>query len=172
MRFKPIRALCCVTLLSFAWICSLSGQTAGTGALTGTVTDPTGAVVPNATVTATNSDTGQERTATTSNDGSYSLSLLPPGTYKVRFTAAGFRGAELSGIKINVTETPVLNRALEVGTQAEQVTVEANVEAIQTASSTLGTVVQGQTATALPLTTRNYTNLLGLSAGAVASGEA
>src|SRR5260370_869152 len=72
-------------------------------------------------------------------------------------------------VKVNVTETPVLDRSLEVGGQAEEVTVEADVAVIQTTSSTLGTVVAGNIATALPLTTRNYTNLLGLSAGANAS---
>jgi len=87
----------------------------------------------------------------------------------VRFSAAGFRSVDIPNVQIAVTETPVLDRALDVGTQAETVLVEANVQTVQTASSTLGTVVQDQTATALPLTTRNYTNLLGLSAGAVAS---
>jgi hypothetical protein len=76
---------------------------------------------------------------------------------------------ELPGIVVQVTESPVLNRTLEVGAQSEQVTVEANVEAIQTSSSALGTVVGNKAATDLPLTTRNYTNLIGLSAGANAS---
>jgi hypothetical protein len=169
MKSKLHLQLLAVLLFALQWVPFATGQTAGTGALIGTVTDPTGAVVPNATVTLTSEDTGQVRTATTGADGVYRFTLLPPGSYKVRFAAAGFKGIEVPGVKINVTETPVLDRSLEVGTQAEQVTVEANVETVQTASSTLGTVVQGQTATALPLTTRNYTNLLGLSAGANAS---
>src|SRR5438445_664765 len=119
MRFKLRRAQCFVALLSFAWVGSVYGQTAGTGALTGTVTDPTGAVVPNATVTLTSTDTGQERGTTSGADGTYVFSLLPPGTYRVRFAAPGFKGTEVTGIKINVTETPVLNRSLEVGQQAE-----------------------------------------------------
>ncbi len=147
----------------------LSAQTAGTGALAGTVTDSSGAVIPNVTVTATSNDTGQVRTTTTEGNGGYRFSLLPPGVYKVSFSAGGFKPVDVPNVTIDVTETPVLNRALEVGGQAEQITVEANAETIQTASSTLGTTVNSQAATALPLNTRNYTNLLGLSAGANAS---
>jgi hypothetical protein len=69
---------------------SLMAQTAATGALTGTVTDPTGAVVGNVAVTATNTDTGQARTATTGTDGTYKIGLLPPGSYRVQFEATGF----------------------------------------------------------------------------------
>src|SRR6185369_5249489 len=96
--------------------------------LTGTVTDPSGAAVPNVTVTLTSNDTNQARTATTGNDGEYKFTLLPPGGYKVRFAANGFKTAEISMVTLNVTETPVLNRALEVGAQTEQVTVEAAAE--------------------------------------------
>jgi hypothetical protein len=148
---------------------SLIAQTAGTGALTGTVKDGTGAVIPNVAVTATNNDTGQERAATTGADGSYRLALLPPGTYKVKFAGSGFKAVEVPDVKVNVTETPVLDRSLELGAQSQQVTVEANVETIQTASSSMGTTVGANTATSIPLTTRNYTNILGLSAGANAS---
>ncbi len=144
-------------------------QTAATGSLQGTVTDASGAVIPNATVTLTSAGTGQERTATTGGDGTYRFPLLPPGTYKLKFAANGFKGAEATGINVNVTESPVFDQKLEVGTAAEQVTVEANVETLQTASSSMGTVVGSATATSIPLTTRNYTNLLGLSAGANAS---
>jgi hypothetical protein len=148
---------------------ALLAQTASTGALSGTVTDPSGAVVTNVTVTLTSADTGAVRTTTTGSDGSYKFGLLAPGNYNVRFSAAGFKPEEVPGIVIAVTESPVLNRALEVGAQTEQVVVEANVEAIQTSTSSLGTVVGNKTATDLPLTTRNYTNLIGLSAGANAS---
>jgi hypothetical protein len=158
--------LCFVALMLFIWIPSALAQSAGTGALTGTVKDPTGAVVPNATVTLTSTDTNQARTATTGADGAYRFNLLPPGTYRVRFAAAGFKTSEVGGVAINVTETPVLDRGLEVGAQNEQVTVEANVETLQTASSTLGTTVGSRAATALPLTNRNYTQIIGLSGGA------
>ena len=144
----------------------LSAQTAATGALSGTVTDASGAVVPNVTVTATSVDTGQARTATTAADGTYKLSLLPPGRYRVKFEATGFGAAEVPSATVNVTETEVLNRALQVGTQTQEVSVQADVETVQTASSALGTVVNTQTVTELPLSTRNYTNLLAMSAGA------
>jgi carboxypeptidase family protein len=153
-------------LVCVSWVPRVICQTAGTGALTGTVKDPSGAVIPNATVTITSVDTGQVRTTMTGADGVYKFSLLPPGNYRVRIEAGGFKPVEFPSATITVTETAVLDRALEVGAQNQSVTVESEVEAIQTASSTLGTVVNTQTVVALPLSTRNFTNLLAMSAGA------
>ena len=150
-------------LLGFASL--MMAQSAGTGALTGTVSDPTGGVVPGALVTLVSTDTNQTRTATTGTDGGYKFSLLPPGTYRIRFSAAGFKTAEVSAVNVNVTETPVLDRRLEVGQQSDQVTVEAQTETLQTATSTLGNTVGTRTVTALPLSSRNYTQILALSAG-------
>src|SRR5205807_2447058 len=119
----------------------------------------------NVTVTLTSTDTNQVRTATTGADGTYKFALLPPGTYRVRFGAAGFKTAEVSAVTVSVTETPVLDRVLDVGAQSEQVTVEAQTEVLQTATSTLGNTVGNRTVTSLPLSSRNYTQILALSAG-------
>lgn len=154
-----------VSLLSFQ---SLKAQTPGTGALTGTVKDPSGGVIPNAMVTLTSVDTGQARTTTTGADGVYHFTLLPPGNYRVRIEASGFKPVEVPSVTIAVTETEVLDRSLDVGAQAQTVTVEGEVENIQTASSALGTVVNTRSVAALPLSTRNYTNLLAMTAGASA----
>ncbi len=155
-----------VLLVFFGLAPSLVAQSTSTGALTGTVTDASGAVVPNVTVTVTSADTGQVRTTTTSANGSYNVGLLPPGSYQVRFDAAGFKEAEVPSATIVVTETATLNQSLQVGAQSEKVTVEGEVETVQTSNATVGTVITSQTVTSLPLTTRNYTNLLGLTAGA------
>jgi len=145
---------------------SLFSQTSATGALTGTLKDSSGAVVPNATVTITNNGTAQVRTAKTESDGTYRFGLLPPGEYKVRSEATGFRSLEVPSVSIVVTETAVLNQTLSVGGESQQVEVSADTEAVQTASSTVGTVVNSKSITALPLTSRNYTTILGLSSGA------
>jgi hypothetical protein len=171
MTFRKLPGLwlaaACILLLSLMAF-SLQAQTGTTGAINGTVTDATGGVVPNATVTATNTETGAVRTGATNAAGQYQFQLLQPGTYTVKFSASGFKTVEVP-VTVNVTESPVVNRALEVGAQGQEITVEADVEAVQTASSAMGTVVNTNTATTLPLTTRNYTNLIGLSAGAAAS---
>jgi hypothetical protein len=148
---------------------SLMAQTGGTGALTGTITDSSGAVVRDAKVTATSADTGQARTVTTGADGTYNFGLLAPGNYRVKFEATGFQAVEIPAAKVNVTETAVLDRTLQVGAATQAVTVEGSVEMIQTTSSTLGTVANAQTVTELPLNTRNYTNLLTMTAGASSS---
>ncbi len=152
-------------LVSLLCVPFLAAQTGSTSALTGTVTALTGAVVPNVTVTATNTGTNRSRTVTTGVDGVYSIPLLEPGPYRVSYAAPGFKTSEVGSVTLTVTETVSLDRRLEVGSQAEQVTVEANVETIQTATSTLGTTVTGSRITALPLATRNFTQVLGMSTG-------
>src|ERR1700684_492667 len=103
-------------------------QSAGTGAISGTVTDPQGRAVPNATVTATNLGTNQERTATSGAAGDYKFSLLPPGTYSLKFSAAGFKVSQVSSVVLNVTETPEVDQVLEVGAITQTVTVESSVQ--------------------------------------------
>src|SRR5262245_46581008 len=144
---------------------SALAQTGSTSALTGRVSDPTGAVLPGVMVTATASATNQARTVITGEDGGYRIPLLDPGTYRVRFSLPGFKTSEVMEVSLAVTETAVLNRTLEVGAAGEQVTVEAAVEAIQTATSTLGTTVAGTSISNLPLVSRNFTAVLGMSAG-------
>ena len=152
-------------VVSMLSVPSLFAQSASTGALTGTLTDQTGSVVPNASVTVTSSGTNQTRTVNTGADGVYRVPLLEPGIYRIRFSAQGFKTSEVTAVTLVVTETTVIDRALEVGSQSEQVTVEANVETIQTASSTLGTTVTGAAITSIPLSSRNFTQVLGMSTG-------
>src|SRR5580658_210976 len=145
---------------------TMLAQSSGTSGLAGLITDPSGAAIPNVTVTLTSNTTGAVRTAITGTDGTYKFALLPPGDYKVRFAAGGFKTAEVGSITLNVTETPALDRTLEVGAQSEQITVEAAAEVLQTESSTLGTVVSSQSINDAPLASRNYTQILNMSAGA------
>src|SRR6266853_2140137 len=158
---------CCAVAMLFALLCvpSANAQTAGTGALTGTVTDSAGAAIPKATVTVTSIGNGQNRVVTTGDNGSYRFNLLPPGAYKVKFEASGMAAVEVPSVQIDVTETPVLDRSLSIATEKQTVTVEANAEIIQTASSALGSVVGSATVAELPLSTRNYVNLIAMAAG-------
>ncbi|MGD0906169.1 MAG: carboxypeptidase-like regulatory domain-containing protein [Candidatus Acidiferrales bacterium] len=167
MHFRSLLRAYLAVVFMFSMIASLSAQTSGTGGLSGTVTDPSGATIPNVAVTATNLGTGQARMSTSSADGTYKFGLLPPGNYRVQFEATGFQTVAVPSITINVTETAVLDRRLEVGSQSQEITVQGEAETtIQTSDATVGTVMAGTHIADLPLTSRNYTNLLGLSAGA------
>ena len=168
MKLRNALRVCLFAVLAALSIgapANLLAQSAGTAALTGTITDSSEGRVPNVTVTITSADTNQTRTTVTGSDGTYRFSLLPPGAYSVRFAAKGFKTAEVSGVQLSVTEITALDRVLEVGAKEESVTVEASTETLQTASSTLGTVVTSNTVTELPLANRNYSQIIGLSAG-------
>jgi len=161
-------AVVCLLALVFS-VSFAMAQSATTGAITGSVSDPSGAVISGATVSATNIATGQSRSATTDPNGAYTISLLPPGNYSVKISASGFKTAEVPSVTVNVTETVALNRSLEVGSQSQQVTVESTVETIQAQNATVGGLVSGETVTDLPLSTRNYTQVIDLSPGVVAN---
>ncbi len=145
----------------------LMGQSSTTGGLTGTVTDPSGAVISAATVTITNLGTGQSRTSTTDANGSYKFNQLQPGNYSVTFSASGFKGLQVPSITVSITETAVVNRRLQVGAQSQQITVESTTQSIQTTNATVGSLVGSKTVTTLPLSSRNYTNIIDLSPGVV-----
>jgi hypothetical protein len=93
---------------------SLSAQTQAAGTLRGKLTDPSGAVVANATVTATNIDNGQTRTATTGADGGYQITMLPVGNYRVKFEAAGFKTLEIASATVGTAQS-VADGKLEPG---------------------------------------------------------
>jgi len=147
----------------------ISAQSAATGALVGTVTDGSGGAMPGLTVTAVIPETGTKRTTTTDDSGIYRILVLPPGRYSLEFSISGFKTQVRSGIVVNVAETHTLNVVMEVGELTERVVVEASAALVQTESSTLGGVVGEATVKNLPLSTRNYTQILGLSPGVMAN---
>jgi hypothetical protein len=167
------RMACVVTVLLAAVAClfpsRVQGQSASTGAIAGTVTDPSGAVVAQARIRATNEATGVTRTVFSGSTGNYLISLLPPGNYRIEVSKEAFKLSTYPRIAVNVTETDALNIRLQVGTANQTVEVQDTGELLQTETSALGQVTDERMVENLPLVTRNYTQILGLSSGV--SGE-
>ena len=143
----------------------LLAQTGGTGAITGVVTDPAGSVVPQAELKVTNVENGETRTTVSNSSGSYLVSLLPPGLYRVEVSKSGFKLLSYPSIRVSVADTTTLNAKLEVGTVSEQITVASDAEQLQTASSALGRVTGEKMVVELPLAARNFTQIIGLNPG-------
>ena len=159
------------------WSCLLATLLAGglaaqdiTATIGGTVLDPTGAAVPNAKVTVTNTDRNQvARQLTTDTTGVYSAPLLPIGNYSLKVEAAGFRIEEHPGIKLNVNDNLKINVTLQVGTTSETVEVSGAVQPVELGSSTSATTIEGTQVRELSLVTRNYEQLAYLMPGVTAS---
>jgi hypothetical protein len=145
---------------------SLSAQQT-TGAIRGVVTDPAGAVVAGVTLSATNDQTRTTQTTRTGATGAYVFPLLPPGVYTLTAESTGFSKAVRSSILVRITETEVVDFALQLGSISESITVDETVSLVQTETSAEGRVIEHRTITGLPLSTRNFTQLLGLTAGVV-----
>jgi Carboxypeptidase regulatory-like domain len=129
-----------------------------TGTITGTVTDPSGAVVQKARITVVNEATNANRDAQTNDDGDYTVALLPPGRYRVTAESAGFRRSVFSDVTVDVDQTVRVDFVLEIGAASEEVTVKETPPAIQTDTSTLGQVVNNRLVQELPLNERNFLN--------------
>jgi len=140
-------------------------QTAATGGIAGIVTDASGAVVGNAKITVTGDVTGDIHTGTSTSNGSYVVPLLPPGNYTVRASKTGFKELVRTGLTVHVTETTVANLQLTVGASSEVVTVSSEAELLDTHDPALGKVTNELIVSSLPLVTRNYTQIIGLSPG-------
>lgn len=137
------------------------GQVSTTGSISGTVTDPTGAVVPNASVTVKNKATGKEGNATTSDNGNFNIPGLPTGTYTVTVQAtSGFKKSQVTDVKVDVGTPATVKVVLELGNPQETVTVVGGGELIQTQSATIGTTLTGRQITDIPTASRDALDLV------------
>ena len=152
--------LCLLIVGSLLDVCA---QSASTGALTGSVTDPTGSVLQNSKISLRNYGTGETRTAITNQDGLYRFSLLPPGEYELRVEVVGFAPLVVRQVMIWITEVRTIAIQLTVKGVKEEVVVKAPL--LQTDNVALGSVIDRGTIVTLPLVNRNYTQILGLTAG-------
>lgn len=139
----------------------------GTGQISGTVSDPNGAVVNGAAVRVINSDTNFTRETTTNGDGAFTVTLLPAGTYSIEVSSVGFRVYKATA-EVNVTQSTVVDARLAVAGSVEAVVV-VDGPALQVETSQNGRTLTGDTIRQLPLPSRNFQQLLALSPGAQSS---
>jgi hypothetical protein len=140
-----------------------------TASISGSVVDPSGAIIAGATVTATNVGTGVVTTLTTNSQGFYSFQSLALGTYTVSVTKAGFKAYQQTGLVLYVNSALVVDVTLTVGEATEKVEVSASELHVDTESTQMGEVITGKEMTDVPLVSRSYTDLLALQPGVVST---
>jgi Carboxypeptidase regulatory-like domain len=142
------------------------GQGGATGAISGSVTDTSGGSVPNADVQIISTATDQlVRHLTTGPEGTFLVTLLPPGVYFVVVNKSGFAQAKANDIDVRVTETTRVIIPMKPGTISEKIEVTAEVTSVDTSNATTGQSIESNTIRSLPLATQNFQQLLTLSAG-------
>ena len=137
------------------------------GRITGRVTDPTGATVPNTEITATKRDTGVKLTTTTNESGTYDILYLQPGIYGVNATANGFKSFSRPSVEVSVASRIALDIILQVGNITESVTVTSQTSQLETATASVGRVVDSKRILDLPLPGGNALSLARLAPGIV-----
>jgi hypothetical protein len=136
-RFIWLLLVCCLCA-----VLPLAAQKV-TGIMSGAVTDSAGAVVDGAEVSVTDTATGEVRTAKTSDQGQYAITDLAAGNYDVSVKQTNFKEYISKGVQVFVSSTTTLNPVLNVGAVTEQMTVEATAVQVETATGTVGNVVEG-----------------------------
>ena len=138
-----------------------------TGTISGIVTDPAGAVIPDATVQAVNLQTGVQHTVKTDSKGFYSFAALPIGTYSVTVRRGGFNDFQVTNLVIDADSALRIDAKLQVGAVRQEVTVTGTAVHAETESTQMGEVITGSSMTSIPLNGRSYTDLLALQPGVV-----
>jgi hypothetical protein len=165
MNFTHTLRKLLLALLFTAFAAGTASAQQTTATMFGTVTDSTGAAVPNATIVLTQTDTNFTRTFTTKGDGTYREEFLPVGPYKVKVTATNFKTLDRTGIVLAITQNAELNFPLEAGGGSETVEVTGDVPLVNLGSATLGRTVSNLEIDNLPLVGRNTYQLLSLTPG-------
>ena len=159
MFLPGVRSKACLFVLLILALCVCSyGQGGGNGAITGTVSDPTGAVVPNATVTVTQQSTGIKRSVTTNTNGAFDIPSLPPDTYNVTIEASGFK-TTTQQFALLADQQRALEVKMELGATSQQVTVEASSVMVDRVTPVLSQVLEQSRVISLPLNGRNAADL-------------
>jgi carboxypeptidase family protein/TonB-dependent receptor-like protein len=171
MKIFRFRVFVMVGFIAISLSASLAIAQLPTATILGVVKDQTGAVIPGATITATNENTGASRTTISGEGGNYRFAALPVGTYALRAELDGFRAAVKTGLQLTIGQEAVLDFALEVGATAETVEVTAEAPLVNTTSGSLGSLVGEDTIADLPLNGRNYQDLALLQTGVVQNQE-
>jgi hypothetical protein len=157
-------------LLALAAVSAFAQGTTAT--ISGNVTDASGSAIAGATVTATNLATNTARTATSAQDGSYSLLFLPIGTYKVEISGPGFKKFEQTGIVLDVNRNAKVDAVLQVGNVVDTIEVTADAAMVETTQPSLGSTVTNAEIDNMPLVNRDVYTLLTLTAGVDSTGQA
>src|SRR4051812_28080633 len=140
-------------------------------ALTGTVTDPTGAVIPNVSITIVNTETGVQRQTVSDTQGRYTMDQVMPGNYKLTAKSPGFADVSINNLKLLVNQPATLPVVFEkLGTTSETVSVEAGAAQVNTVDATLGNAISTQQITQLPSFARNVAALLQFEPGVTQNG--
>ena len=137
-----------------------------TADILGTVTDASGAVVPNATVTIKSLSTNQSRIGTTDASGNYTFTLLQPGHYSITVTIKGFKSSNVADLAVEAGDRARTDVKLQLGDVNESVSVEAQTPLLQAENATVSTTVTSQSVQDLPLNGRNYVQFIQLTPGA------
>ncbi|MBS1794128.1 MAG: TonB-dependent receptor [Acidobacteria bacterium] len=164
---RPAAVLLCGLMMAFA-----VGAQQITATVSGTVTDPNGAVVPGATVTAASVDTGLTKTATSGDDGNYTITFLPPGTYNITIVKTGFTPVTRDNIRLEVAQTASLDVALGISTQATVEVGGDETPLLQNDTSNLETTIEQRLVEDLPSAERNIFSFVNLVPGAIDTGAA
>jgi hypothetical protein len=169
---KSFQILSILLLVVFALVCTIPASADNLYAsIRGTVTDPTGAVISGAKLTATHSTTGITFTTTSSSSGTFTFLQLPIGDYSVKVEQTGFKAYQASGIHLDLDQIYNLPVKLALGAATEQIVVEANPVQVEQTDMQLGTTVTGQTIVDMPLNGRNWTQLQQLEPGIVGTSD-
>lgn len=150
-------------IAGFIIVSAAYGQANGT--LSGTVFDPNGAVVPGVTVTARNDSTNLSRTTVTGNDGRWTFTLLPVGTYTLSFDKNGFKKSQTHAVEVEASVIRTVETTLEIGTTDVYVDVTSEQPLVQAESAAIARQISGEEVTKLPTSTRSFTGLLAAEAG-------
>lgn len=162
-RGRLIPRLLCGIALLFALIFSPCLHAQTSGSISGHISDPSGAILPDTDVTLTNVGTHSQRIAKSTGSGDYTFTEVPPGSYTLQATHPGFKAAQSDPFEVQIQQSVKLDFNLQVGAVTESVEVAATGALLQSDNPTLGTVIQTQEINELPINGRNYLSLVALA---------